>query len=261
MRIETPAFVLRTYPFSEADRIVVLFSRAEGKLRGVASRAAASRRRFGGAMSVLTEVEASYREREGRDLGRLESCRLLAPTPGEGRDLEAFYVCCYVAEILEQVSREREADDPLYRLTRTAAGALAQGVEPYVVARYFEIWALRLAGLFPEVQRCARCGQDLAATGACLSPGEEAVCRRCAGDAPSHGHLGPGGVMLVRAMLRRLPMELAMDPLPLAELASLARIAGEGFQHLLDRPLRTAATVVVRQRRGEDRRATGGGCA
>jgi DNA repair protein RecO (recombination protein O) len=261
MRIESPAFVLRTYPFSEADRIVVLFSREEGKLRGVAARAAASRKRFGGALSVLAEVEACYREREGRELGRLDSCRLLAATPGEGRDLEAFYACCYVAEILEQVSREREADDLLYRLTRTAARALENGVEPYLVARYFEIWTLRLAGFFPELSRCARCARDLAGTGAVLGPGEEALCPACGGAVAADRRLGPGGVALVRAMLRRLPTDLGIDPLPPADLTAVARIAADGFQHLLERPLRTASSVVFRQNPGNSRRAAGGGCA
>jgi DNA repair protein RecO (recombination protein O) len=261
MRIESPAFVLRTYPFSEADRIVVLFSREEGKLRGVAARAAVSRKRFGGALSVLTEVEAAYREREGRELGRLDSCRLLAPTPGEGRDLEAFYACCYVAEILEQVSREREADDPLYRLTRTSARALAEGVEPYLVARYFEIWTLRLAGHLPELGTCARCGRDLAVEGAVLGPGEEALCRACGGAATASRQLSPGGVALVRAMLRRLPAELGYKPLPLADLTAVAGIAADGFQQLLERPLRTGASVVPRRPRGNSRRAAGGGGA
>ncbi len=248
MHLESTGFVLRTYPLRESDRIVVLFSRAEGKVRGVAPRAAASRRRFGGALSVLGEVEFSYREKEGQDLGRLEWCRVLAPTPGEGRDLDAFYVSQYMAEILEQMGREREADEHLYRLTRACAGALAQGLTATAVARYFEVWTLRLGGLLPDLAACAACGRDLAKTGAALLPGEEAVCAGCRGLNPAACTLPGEAVALVRRMLARPPAEAVQpDPTP-DHLAAVARMAAAQFLHVTERPFRTAAMVAVGHR-------------
>ena len=46
--------VLRTYPLREADLLVTLFTRAEGKVRGVARSAKKSKRRFGGALEPMT---------------------------------------------------------------------------------------------------------------------------------------------------------------------------------------------------------------
>jgi DNA repair protein RecO (recombination protein O) len=45
---ESEAIVLRTYPFRKSDLLVLLFTRAEGKVHGVARAAKKSRRRFGG---------------------------------------------------------------------------------------------------------------------------------------------------------------------------------------------------------------------
>jgi DNA repair protein RecO (recombination protein O) len=53
---QTEAIVLRTYPMREADLLVTLFTRAEGKLRGVARSAKKSKKRFGGALEPLTRV-------------------------------------------------------------------------------------------------------------------------------------------------------------------------------------------------------------
>ena len=53
---ESEAIVLRTYPLREADLLVTLFTRAEGKVRGVARSAKKSKRRFGGALEPLTFV-------------------------------------------------------------------------------------------------------------------------------------------------------------------------------------------------------------
>jgi DNA repair protein RecO len=54
---ESEAIVLRTYPFREADLLVTLFTRSEGKVRGAARAAKKSRRRFGGALEPLTYVK------------------------------------------------------------------------------------------------------------------------------------------------------------------------------------------------------------
>ena len=47
---ESEAIVLRTYPLRESDLLVTLFTRLEGKVKGVARAAMKSRRRFGGAL-------------------------------------------------------------------------------------------------------------------------------------------------------------------------------------------------------------------
>ena len=54
---ESEAIVLRTYPLREADLLVTLFTRTEGKVRGVARSAKKSKRRFGGALEPLTLVK------------------------------------------------------------------------------------------------------------------------------------------------------------------------------------------------------------
>ena len=45
------AIVLRVWPFQEADLLVSLFTREQGRVKGVARHALRSRRRFGGLWS------------------------------------------------------------------------------------------------------------------------------------------------------------------------------------------------------------------
>src|SRR3989442_15500096 len=81
---ESEAIVLRTYPFRESDLLVTLFTRVEGKVRGVARSAKKSKRRFGGALEPLTYVRAYYEDRERRELARLDFCQVLeAPLANE----------------------------------------------------------------------------------------------------------------------------------------------------------------------------------
>src|ERR1700757_4478128 len=74
---ESEAIVLRTYPMREADLLVTLLTRAEGKVRGVARSAKKSKRRFGGALEPLTYVRAFYDVRERQKLVRLDVCEVL----------------------------------------------------------------------------------------------------------------------------------------------------------------------------------------
>ena len=79
---ESEAIVLRTYPLREADLLVTLFTRAEGKVRGVARSAKKSKRRFGGALEPLTYVRAFYDVRERQELVRLDACEVPGVSTG-----------------------------------------------------------------------------------------------------------------------------------------------------------------------------------
>src|ERR1700680_4866865 len=84
---ESEAIVLRRYQLREADLLVTMFTRIEGKVRGVARSAKKSKRRFGGALEPLTYVRAFYDVRERQELARLAFWRgpvHLPPAPGTG---------------------------------------------------------------------------------------------------------------------------------------------------------------------------------
>ena len=58
------AIVLRTWPFQEADLLVSLFTREQGRVKGVARHAMRSRRRFAGicgcAARIVGEEQARF---------------------------------------------------------------------------------------------------------------------------------------------------------------------------------------------------------
>ena len=142
------ALVLRTYKLGEADRIVVFLTRDRGKKRGVAPNARKSRKRFGAALEPLTEVRASYFEKEGRDLVGLNYAEpvrspLMATSP------EALGYSHYFAELIDEWAAEADVDERLYRLGTSALDALVSGTPVDALARYFECWLLRLQGVYP----------------------------------------------------------------------------------------------------------------
>jgi DNA repair protein RecO (recombination protein O) len=156
--------VLRTQELGEADLIVTLLTERHGMVRGVAPHARKSRKRFGGSLEPLTQVQAAWVEKAGRELHRIEAleCRR------SFAEMQAEPVCQAACAVLSEVSnafaREGEADTKAFRLLGAALEALEGGVDPWVVLRYFEYWTLRIHGLLPDFERCGGCSAPAAGT-------------------------------------------------------------------------------------------------
>lgn len=97
------SFILRTYPFREADLIVSFFTRDLGKLRGVARRARKPKGPFGSGLERLSRVHMTYYERENRDLSNLSGCELIDSPFALQSDYARGIALDYFAEVAEQL--------------------------------------------------------------------------------------------------------------------------------------------------------------
>jgi DNA repair protein RecO (recombination protein O) len=154
------AIVLRTYPLREADLLVTLFTRAEGKVKGVAKSAKRSRKRFGGALEPLTCVRAYWQDREGSELARLDSCDVLMSPLSAAVDYERAVALAHVAEMLDELMPDREANDSIFRLAWGVLQALELG-PIWIPVTYFDLWMVRLMGFLPPLDECIECGEAL----------------------------------------------------------------------------------------------------
>jgi len=157
---ESEAIVLRTYPLREADLLVTLFTRAEGKVRGVARSAKKSKRRFGGALEPLTYVRAFYDVREGQELTRLDACEVLESPLSSEVSYARAVALGHIAELLVELLPDREANDAVFRLALSVLHVLT-GSEIWMPVTYFELWLTRLVGFLPELTECIACGRNL----------------------------------------------------------------------------------------------------
>src|SRR5580692_1060706 len=157
---ESEAIVLRTYPLREADLLVTLFTRLEGKVRGVARSAMKSRRRFGGALEPLTYVRAYYEDRERQELARLDSCEVLESPLAFEVSYARAVALGHMAELLDELLPDREANDAVFRLALSVLAEL-RGSDVWMPVTYFELWMTRLMGYLPELSECIVCGRTL----------------------------------------------------------------------------------------------------
>src|ERR1700735_4049931 len=101
------AIVLRTWPFHEADLLVSLFTREQGRVKGVARHALRSRRRFGGALEPMTYVRATHAAKPRQELIRLDAFEILSSPLARPIDYARTAALQLVAEILEEALPEQ----------------------------------------------------------------------------------------------------------------------------------------------------------
>lgn len=174
------AILLDVFDLGEYDRIVSFLTPEYGKLKGVAKGARRKYSRFAGQLQPLAKIEVTWLFKEGRELVRLSGLDLLRSIEPLHRDLETLLTGGYIADHVIEFAQENEESRRLYRLLDSTIEAMLLGIDLSLVTRYFEVWVLRLAGVFPVPVECHRCGESILDNGAALPRnGEALVCRNC----------------------------------------------------------------------------------
>ena len=182
------AVVLRTYKLGEADRIVVLLTAENGKVRAVAKGVRKTMSRFGARLEPMSHVRLLlYRGRELDIVSQAESVEPLAPMLAT---LDRASQGMAVLEAADQLALEREPNEQLYRMVIGVLRTIADRPSPLVVPAFY--WKLLAAeGLGPELDRCVRCGEDGSLVAFDLAEGG-ALCGNCrSGVAAVGGRPGP----------------------------------------------------------------------
>jgi DNA repair protein RecO (recombination protein O) len=126
----------------------------------VARSAKKSKRRFGGALEPLTYVRAFYDVRERQELARLDSCEVLESPLASEVSYARAVALGHVAELLDELLPDHEANDAIFRLTLSVLNVL-DGPEIWMPVTYFDLWLTRLVGFLPELTECVVCGRNL----------------------------------------------------------------------------------------------------
>jgi len=165
------SFILGTHALRETDRIVSFLTRDSGKKRGVARGARRARSVFSGALEPMTEARVVYYEKEGRELVSINAADPIRPSFSLSKDLDRALLVSALAESLQTFVPDSDPAEPFYRLARHVLDALFAGGAPAAARAYFDVWILKLSGLFPSPFECAGCEVPLDPAGPLLFDG------------------------------------------------------------------------------------------
>lgn len=224
------AVVLRTYKLGEADRIVVLATAANGKVRAVAKGVRKTSSRFGSRLEPLSHVALQLYE--GRNLDTITQAESLDTFRVIREDLDRYAGAIGVLEVIDQLSMEREVDPRRFAMLVGVLRTINDSDNPLVVPAFY-LKILAHEGFRPEVDECISCGTGDPLVAMDLTMGGM-LCPSCRqGRAVSAEAL-----RLLRAVLGgRLGAVLAEEPSP--AVAEVAALATEAVEHHLERRLRS----------------------
>ncbi len=238
---ESEAIILRTYPLREADLLVTLFTRAEGKVHGVARSAKRSKRRFGGALEPLTYVRVYYEDRERQELARLDSCDVLESPLAFEVSYPRAIALGHVAELLDELLPDREPNDAVFRLALSVLAAL-HGSDVWMPITYFELWMTRLMGYLPEFSECVVCGRALNGSRAFFHALSDGMM--CIDDKRlASSEISVESRLLATQMFRAPVESFAGSPWSKAKAADLRKFLLQSLQRHIEKKLVTAGML------------------
>lgn len=237
------ALLLDAVDLHEQDRILTFLTREKGLKRGVARAARRKYSRFAGQLQPLAKVRVTWFEKPGRDLVRLSAVETIRSAGGLQADLEGILFSGYLAEHITVFAQEEEESEHLFRLLDSTAEALLGGADRESALRYFEIWILRLSGIFPSLEACSLCGRDLGAGSAWLdAAAQSVVCSSCGGAAGGL-HLPGPALEWIRQTRHTTVAQMAARPTPASVLDVVEEAAARMRRSFLQRELRSYAVM------------------
>lgn len=168
--------VLRSYPFGDADRVVVILSPNYGKVRTVAKGVRKTKSRFGGRLEPYCHVDLVLYE--GRNLDTITSVAMIEPFHRIRGDLDRMIVAGTMTEVADIVAQENEPAMRLFLLLQRGLRALDAGPVHDDLSTAFLLKAADIVGVAPALDRCAGCGRRDGLTRFSFAAGG-ALCERC----------------------------------------------------------------------------------
>lgn len=168
--------VLRSFPFGEADKVVVLLSPNSGKLRTVAKGIRKTKSRFGGRLEPFSHVDLVLYE--GRNLDTITQVSMIEPFHALRSDLDRVVAAGTMVEIADAVAQENESSVRLFLLIQRGLRALDAGPEHPDLLTAFLLKAAETIGVAPALDQCAGCGRTDDLRRFSFSAGG-VLCERC----------------------------------------------------------------------------------
>lgn len=232
------AVVLRHQDWGEADRLLWLFTREQGKLRAVAKGVRKMRSRKAGHLEPFTQV--SLLLAEGRDLLIITQAEAQETYLSLREDLVRMGYAAYVVELLDRFTYEEGENSALYRLLVETLDRLSQEPELGLAVRYYEIRLLDLVGFRPQLFQCTGCGEEIKPQDQYFSAQAGGVlCPSCGRQAPAARPVSQKALQLLRhcqrssyAEAKRLRVSQEVDH-------EVEQLMQYYFTYLLERGLNT----------------------
>ena len=153
------AVVLRRVDFGEADRLLTLYSREHGKIKGIAKGARKPQSRKTGHVELF--MRSRFFLAKGRDLDIITQAEAIDSYVALRSDLVRTTYASYAVELLDRFTVEEDKHSGIYDLLVNALGWFATAEDLLLAARFYELRLLSLTGFQPRFFQCVSCDEAI----------------------------------------------------------------------------------------------------
>ena len=163
----TDAINIKTYPLSENDNIVVMFSRDKGLIKGVAKGVKKPKSKLGARMQML--VANKLMLNEGKSLDVIKEAQAINPFNKLRYNLDKLNYSIYLSEIIGNFFRENTEEIPevnkniyeLFYKTLENISNANDSVQIVLSVIKFQLKFMREVGLGLELSHCLKCSSKI----------------------------------------------------------------------------------------------------
>ncbi len=150
------AIVLRHYDFGEADKVVVLYSEKQGKIRAVAKGARRTKSKFGSSMELFSYNELMLYKKEVAELYKITGCSTIRSYSDLRKDLDSFVAASYIVELVNKITEDNEPNPSVFSMLNEAFSQLPVS-DRDLIRWAFVIKLLAVSGYKLCLDRCVCC--------------------------------------------------------------------------------------------------------
>ena len=157
----TDAIVLKRRDYGEADRLLTVFTPARGKLILLAKGVRKTKSRKAGHVELFTH--STFLVARGRTWDLVTQAEIIESFRAVREDLLRTAYAYYAGDLLDGFTEEQDAHPPLFDLLRVTLDRLGDvdNQRLDLLARFFELRLLGLAGYQPQFFHCVACQDRL----------------------------------------------------------------------------------------------------
>lgn len=156
----TNAINLRSYNLSESDKIIVMYSKEKGLIKGVAKGGKKTSSKLGGRMDML--VANKLMLYKGKNLDTICQAEALNTFMNLRRDMDKLFYSMYCAEIINNFGVENDPNSEeiynlFYSLLQSMSAATTKEETLLSILR-FQLKIMSICGYSLEMDQCVKCG-------------------------------------------------------------------------------------------------------
>lgn len=240
--LKIEAVILQHNDWGEADRMLRVFSREQGKLKIIAKGVRRIRSRKAGHLEPLSRV--SLLLARGTGMWMVTQAETVDAHLPLRLDLLLTGYACYLSELMDRFTIEEEENRSLYTLLCQSLERLESPADPFLVVRYFEVRLLDLLGYRPELSRCVVCREQIEAQNQFFSFLEGGViCPKCSGKPMDAMPIAMPVLKYLRHLQRSPYHQIMALQIPEAIREPLEQLLSRYISFLLERKVHSAGFI------------------